>query len=67
MLGEGGLYFDPEKPAEIAEAIETLVRDPDLRARCARTAFERAASYSWERCARETLSFIRDVAAAPTG
>ena len=67
MLGEGGLYFDPEKPAEIAEAIETLVRDPDLRARCARAAFERAASYSWERCARETLSFIRDVAAAPTG
>ena len=66
MLGDGGLYFDPMLPAEIAEAIETLVRDPGLRARCARTAFDRASAYSWDRCARETLSFIREVAAAPT-
>ena len=61
ILGEGGVYFDPENPEEIAEAIRRLVEDPELRERCADSAFERAKQFSWERCANETLVFIRDV------
>jgi glycosyltransferase involved in cell wall biosynthesis len=61
ILEDGGTYFDPENPAEIAEAIRGLIVDPELRERCARTAFERASRYSWERCADETFEFIQEV------
>lgn len=56
VLGDAGTYFDPERPSEIAEAIERLARSTELRARNARLAFERAHNYSWARCARETFA-----------
>ncbi len=31
VLRDGGVYFDPENPESIATAIETLIRDPELR------------------------------------
>jgi glycosyltransferase involved in cell wall biosynthesis len=62
MLGDAGVYFDPERPAEIAAAIRQLAEDAPLRERCAAQAFARAAEFSWTRCARETLAFIREVA-----
>jgi glycosyltransferase involved in cell wall biosynthesis len=58
ILGEEGVYFDPEHPEEIAAALRRLVEDPALRARLARGAFERARAFSWPRCARETLAFV---------
>ena len=58
ILGDAGVYFDPEKPEEIAKAIETLIRSPELRARNAVMGFERAQQYSWERCASETFAFL---------
>jgi glycosyltransferase involved in cell wall biosynthesis len=62
VLGDAGVYFDPEKPAEIAEAIRKLIEDPILRTEKAGAAFERAKTYTWERCARETFDFITKVA-----
>lgn len=64
LLGEGGVYFDPEDPAGIAAAIRQLAEDAELRARCARIGFERAGAFSWQRCAQETLAFVREVADA---
>lgn len=64
VLGDAGLYFDPERPAEIAAALEQLFLDSALRARLAVQAQERARDYSWQRCARETFSFIEEVAQA---
>jgi len=58
VLGGAGLLFDPEQPAEIAEALRRLALDPALRGRLAAAASERARLFSWERCARETLAFI---------
>jgi glycosyltransferase involved in cell wall biosynthesis len=62
ILGDYGIYFDPEKPDEIADALRTLLEDPNLRAYYATGAYEKASAYSWERCARETFSFIAQVA-----
>jgi glycosyltransferase involved in cell wall biosynthesis len=59
ILGDGGEYFDPERPDEIARAVRTLAEDAERRAQCARIAFARAAEFSWRRCARETLAFMR--------
>lgn len=58
---DGAVYFDPENPVRIADAVEKLIRDPDLRLRCARRAFDLASAYSWDLCARRTAVFFRDV------
>jgi glycosyltransferase involved in cell wall biosynthesis len=58
---DGAVYFNPENPVSIADAVERLIRDPDLRLRCARRAFELASGYSWDRCARQTADFLREV------
>jgi glycosyltransferase involved in cell wall biosynthesis len=61
VLGEGGVYFDPEVPASMAETLSLLIRDSALRERCAALAYGRAQSYTWRRCATETFSFLRAV------
>lgn len=62
VLGDAGVYFDPEAPAEIACALRELITSPARRAALAQAAYERAARYSWQRCARETLDFLGLVA-----
>lgn len=62
VLADSGVYFDPERPEQIAEALMRPYRDDALRARLAQQAFRMAQSFSWERCARESFSFIAQVA-----
>ena len=61
VLGEAGLYFDPEAADSIAGALRRLVGSPDLRERCAVAAKRRSAEYSWARCAGETFEFLRQI------
>lgn len=61
VLGDAGVYFNPQSPASIASAIRELAEDADLRAKLSHEAWRRAQDYSWERCARETFQFIADV------
>jgi len=62
VLGDAGIYFDPEKPASIADAIRRFAVDPELRAEKAAAASDAALQFSWSRCARETLDFLTKVA-----
>jgi glycosyltransferase involved in cell wall biosynthesis len=58
VLGDAGVYFDPEQPATIAAAVGRLFGDPALRAALAEGAHRRAAAFSWARCADETFAFL---------
>lgn len=58
ILGDAGVYFDPERPADIAGRLEELVISPDLRARLAQRSFETARQFSWARTADETFTFL---------
>ena len=60
VLEDGGEYFDPELPESIANALRRLIYDENLRRKLAARAKSRATSYSWERCAEETWSFIQE-------
>jgi len=60
VLEDGGEYFDPEVPESIASALRKLIEDSDLRQKLALRAKTLATRYSWERCARETWSFIAE-------
>jgi glycosyltransferase involved in cell wall biosynthesis len=62
VLGNAGVYFDPESPASIADAVRKLAASPELRAEKASAAFEGASGFSWSRCARETFDFLGVVA-----
>ena len=61
VLGNAGVYFDPESPDQIADVLTMLLKDHSLRVRLAQEAYDRVGKYSWERCARETFSFLADV------
>ena len=58
LLGDGGVYFDPERPQDIAHALRNLIESPALRAQLAQRSFARAGAYSWQRCADETFAFL---------
>jgi len=61
ILGEAGVYFDPESPKSVSDAIKTLLNDPPLRARLADAARQRVTDWSWSRCADKTFAFLKSV------
>ena len=64
VLGDAGVYFDPSKSQDIAEAMRELVISADLRGRLATKSKELSRAYSWQRCAKDTFEFIAIVAAS---
>jgi len=61
VLEEAGIYFDPENPREIEAALHTLIEQPAMRNQLALDTHRKARDFSWERCARETFSFLAEV------
>ena len=59
-VGDGGLLVEPE-PSELARAIRQVLLDDRLREDLARRARRRAAQFSWERTARETIAVYHQV------
>jgi glycosyltransferase involved in cell wall biosynthesis len=59
VAGTAGLLLDPTSETEIADATVRLLTDGELRARLSVAGKERAAGYTWERCADETLGVYR--------
>lgn len=55
VLGDAGLLFNPEDPADIASAILRLLDDPSLRAQCVMRGLERCKCFTWERTAAVLL------------
>jgi glycosyltransferase involved in cell wall biosynthesis len=61
VLGDAGLYFNPEDAGSTAESLAALIKDPQKREALAEKSYERARAYSWAKCAQETLSFVAGV------
>ena len=61
VLGDAGVYFDPEDSSDIAGALRKLIDSPDLRARLASAAYKRALTFSWQQCANETFEFLAKI------
>lgn len=57
-VGAGAvLAVDPRSPAEMASAMERLLKEPSLWEELSRRGLERAREYTWERTGRETRRF----------
>ena len=61
IAGGAALVVDPDDAHALAEAMSCVSRDADLRARLRERGLARAADFSWERCARETLAVYDSV------
>ncbi|MDO9356586.1 MAG: glycosyltransferase family 1 protein [Solirubrobacteraceae bacterium] len=62
VAGDAAVLVDPTDTAAIASAIESLLTDAPLAERLRAAGRARAAEFSWERTARETLGLLRGIA-----
>ena len=62
VVGDAGLFFEPEDPADIARTVLMFLEDAGLRARLGKTALTRAADFSWERAAELAEDSFRKAA-----
>ncbi|WP_149535520.1 glycosyltransferase family 4 protein [Siccirubricoccus phaeus] len=58
VCGEAALYFDPDGPRRLVDALERLVTEPGLAARLAESGRSRAAGFTWRGAAGTLLSLL---------
>jgi len=61
VAGDAALLVDPHDVEELADAIDRVMDDSALRSDLIRKGFRRAAHFSWEKTARETLAVFRSI------
>ena len=60
VIGEGGLYYDPDNVDEIVACVRRFLAQPDLRARLKTAALEEVKKFTWDRAAGlAEASFLR--------
>jgi glycosyltransferase involved in cell wall biosynthesis len=64
VAGDAALLVDPHDVDAIAAAMARLAADPVLRADLAERGLANVKRFSWEKCARETLAVLEQVAGA---
>ena len=61
VLGDGGVYFNPEDSISIASAIKQVIKNEKLRHNISKQAKEISTNYSWERCSKQTWAFVEKI------
>ncbi len=59
VVGEAGLLVNPQDEEAIAQAMLKLYRSTELRADLSQKGINRAALFSWQRCAQQTVNLYR--------
>lgn len=54
------IYFDPQKPHDIAEKIDTILNDTSLQRKLAEKGYKQIKKYSWNTMAKETLLVYKE-------
>lgn len=63
VVGTAALLVDPVEPEPLADAIERVLSDAELRATLQKRALAQAAQFSWERAASETHAVFEEALA----
>ena len=61
VVGDGGILVDPHNVVDISETIKSILGDSGLRERLIKNGLKRADNFTWEKCAKETLDFLKNV------
>jgi len=64
VVGDAAILVDPDRPRQLAHALELLLTQPALATQMRRAGLARASQFSWERCARETIAVYRELIGA---
>ncbi|MDO9231745.1 MAG: glycosyltransferase family 1 protein [bacterium] len=59
VAGEAALYFEPKNHFELSSQIKKVLDNPELRNDLIEKGLAQAQKFSWEKCARETLEFLK--------
>ncbi|HZH72606.1 MAG TPA: glycosyltransferase [Mariniphaga sp.] len=62
ILGDAGLYFNPEDTNDIANTILKFINSPKMCFKLALKAYKKAKYYNWKQCAQDTFKFIHMIA-----
>lgn len=62
VAGDAALYFSGKDVDRLAENLKNVLADEDLRRSLIAKGEKRLEKFSWEKCARETLECLKDVA-----
>jgi len=62
IVGDAGILVDPNNTEQIAEAILKVIKDSELRTNLSQKAIKRAALFSWDKTANQTLEVLKAVA-----
>ena len=60
IVGDAGLLFDPQEPAQITAALSRLLTDAPLRAELRAKGRRRAEAYSWQSGARKMVTILEE-------
>jgi glycosyltransferase involved in cell wall biosynthesis len=63
LFASAALVADASQPARLAEALAKMLDDAELRVSLARRGPELARTFSWDKCAAQTLAALRDASA----
>jgi glycosyltransferase involved in cell wall biosynthesis len=63
VVGDAALMIDPYEPAAIADAMQRVLTDADLRADLSRRGLARAREFSWERSIARVREIYAEVGA----
>ena len=61
VIGNAGIMVDPKDSKEFARKIEKVLTDDDLRSKMIKKGLEQAATFSWDKCAEETIAVYREL------
>ncbi|MBZ5636508.1 MAG: glycosyltransferase family 4 protein [Acidobacteriia bacterium] len=62
ITGDAAAFVDPRSPSGMAAQLTRLLESPEERALLAKLGRAQAERYRWERCAKESLEFFREIA-----
>jgi glycosyltransferase involved in cell wall biosynthesis len=63
VIGDAGEYFDPASGHDMVESIERVVYSPSRISELVSKGLKRQATFTWERCAGQTLDIYRQLVA----
>jgi glycosyltransferase involved in cell wall biosynthesis len=58
ILGNAGVYFNPDSVKEIYISLKELINSEDLRIKLSSQSFAKVHEYSWEKCTRKTFQYL---------
>jgi len=58
IVQDCALLFDPAETGDMADSLAKIITDNNLRSELIKRGYSRIASFSWRKCARETLNVL---------